>query len=327
MALEDFEPEIWRQVQIAPSESLAQLGYTLQVLFEMTASHLMVIQQEIANGEVARFDFTHTDFYDPIQLPNFVNLDIREHKISDVFDSIGDVAVMDYDFGDDWQIKITLEKILKVDDVNANLPRVIAGAGFGIVEDIGGVGGLSELAEEVDFFDIEHFDVEDLNFRIKHIPRIYRAAYEDYADPTQADIDLIDRAYMETPPNRLPVGEEMVDEMIGVFGFRLRESGLSEKVITRHCDNIETYFSYLAMAGEGYAPQDAEAIADFLGYWFPKKCMWASEDAVKKMAASLNKFFKFIFEIDGISAEEFADIKETIKSAKEEGFEMLDYYR
>jgi uncharacterized short protein YbdD (DUF466 family) len=47
--LNDYKPKIWRRFQIMDDITVARLGYILQVLFEMKASHLMAI--EVPKGE------------------------------------------------------------------------------------------------------------------------------------------------------------------------------------------------------------------------------------------------------------------------------------
>ncbi len=42
--LDDYRPKIWRRFQVTDDITVARLGYILQVLFEMTASHLMAIE-------------------------------------------------------------------------------------------------------------------------------------------------------------------------------------------------------------------------------------------------------------------------------------------
>ena len=120
-----------------------------------------------------------------------------------------------YDFGDDWWVSLTLEKVFEDKEFPAReLPRVLEGAGFGIVEDVGGTSGLAELAKAfkkkkgadyrqfsewlgVDDLDITAFDIDDMNFRMKKIPRIYKQCYEDRVEPTQRSIDLIERKYLK----------------------------------------------------------------------------------------------------------------------------------
>lgn len=93
--------------------------------------------------------------------------------------------IVEYDFGDGWTITVRLEKKIDIPDVTAkDLPRVLKDSGWGIVEDCGGVPGLEELAQaftdkkgeayenlrdwlDVDEFDLEKFDLDEMNFRLK----------------------------------------------------------------------------------------------------------------------------------------------------------------
>lgn len=90
-----------------------------------------------------------------------------------------------YDFGDNWEINVKLEKII-IDKVlsKKGLPRVLKGKGYGIIEDCGGVDGLKSIAEAYseksgeeyenycewlldDDIDLVSFDIEDMNNRLK----------------------------------------------------------------------------------------------------------------------------------------------------------------
>jgi hypothetical protein len=94
------------------------------------------------------------------------------------------------------------------------LPRVLKGAGFGIVEDCGGVYGLDKIAKAfklkrgddykeykewlgITNFNIKAFDIDDMNFRLKKIPLIYKQCYENNFFPNQKSIDLIERKYLK----------------------------------------------------------------------------------------------------------------------------------
>jgi hypothetical protein len=98
---------------------------------------------------------------------------------------------------------------------------VLDGAGFGIVEDVGGTGELDLLMKAfkkkkgadykqfsewlgVDDLDITAFDLDDMNFRLKKIPRIYKQCYEDRLAPTQKSIDLIERKYLKKNTEFVP---------------------------------------------------------------------------------------------------------------------------
>lgn len=118
-----------------------------------------------------------------------------------------------YDFGDSWEVKIVLEKLEKKDLSLALLPRVIEGEGFGINEDVGGTDGLAHVAtilkdpsesqyeNIVNWLDsrtlnLESFDIEDMNFRLKKLIRVYKDSYEFQLPPTEKSIDLLSRAYL-----------------------------------------------------------------------------------------------------------------------------------
>jgi len=117
-----------------------------------------------------------------------------------------------YDLSDNWRISLRLEKVLVYKSLPAReFPRALGGAGFGIVEGVGGVGGLADLAKAFktkkgadykqfsetacDDLDLSAFDLADMNVRLKKIPRIYKQCYEDKIKPTQKSINLIERKY------------------------------------------------------------------------------------------------------------------------------------
>ncbi|MDR2561631.1 MAG: plasmid pRiA4b ORF-3 family protein [Holophagales bacterium] len=232
--LYDFEPVIWRRFQVKSDVTVARLGYIVQILFEMRASHLMAIEVDRSKN-ILRNNPKLKD------IPNLHDISIRYEipsKGQDMFPDLGvhsedatkarlhaavekegDELQLNYDFGDDWWVLMRLEKILLDKDLpdDTELPRVLDGAGFGIVEDVGGTWGLAELAKAfkkkkgadykhfcewvgIKNFDFTAFDVDDMNFRLKKIPRIYKQIYEDKLYPTKKSIDLIERKYLSKKP-------------------------------------------------------------------------------------------------------------------------------
>lgn len=120
--------------------------------------------------------------------------------------------IFEYDFGDGWCVGLTLETCEKVEIHASELPRALEGEGFGIIEDCGGLGGLKEIDKAfrkkkgrqykeykewlgVGDLDISSFDIDDMNFRLKKLPRVYRDFYEYGRAPSQRSIDLIERKY------------------------------------------------------------------------------------------------------------------------------------
>ena len=64
----------------------------------------------------------------------------------------------------------------------------------------------------------------------------------------------------------------------------------------------------------------------FLGYWFIRKAMWASEASIRGNAASLKKFYKFLHEQGMVSEEDLDFLKETIKEEMPEWLATLSRY-
>jgi hypothetical protein len=233
--LDDYKPEIWRRFQVRNDITVARLGYIVQVLFEMTASHLMAIEVPKDENFRAYMAKKHPDipqedepFEDIIwryEIPdddaesfdelnrNVKVADATAAKLRHIISEPGEKLQVNYDFGDDWWVTLILEKEFEDQALSSGeFPRVIEGEGFGIVEDVGGVPGLTDFTKAfkakngaeyenykewfgADDFDMAAFDIDDMNFRLKKIPRIYKQSYEDGFYPTQRSIDLIERKY------------------------------------------------------------------------------------------------------------------------------------
>lgn len=101
-----------------------------------------------------------------------------------------------YDYGDGWEVVLRLEEVFEDSELpGKELPRVLEGQGFGIIEDCGGPAGLEHLREVfqqksspeyqsmrewlgTSEVDLSVFDLQDLNFRLKKLasdfPRLIR---------------------------------------------------------------------------------------------------------------------------------------------------------
>ena len=174
------------------------------------------------DDKIVRIEVQHEDL--TIQYNDFISLfdnDLPENHpdsaeyipMHNIISNPGDRLEFLYDFGDDWCVLLVLEDILEYPDVpGKEFPRVLEGKGYGIVEDCGGIGGLYELAEAFkdpdnpeyedllewlgrSDLDLTAFDVEDMNFRLKKVPRIYGDLYEYDLSPTQASMNILTRKY------------------------------------------------------------------------------------------------------------------------------------
>lgn len=182
--LSDYEPKIWRRFQVPRNITMAKLGYILMTMYEMQASHLFCIELPVYEGLTLRYDLpSEEDDFEPED-------GVRAHDASDAvlgrqFGNPGTKLVMQYDYGDGWEVALTLEEILHDENLpGRELPRVLDGAGFGIIEDCGGPSGLETLAlafkqkcgEDYEMYrewlgrdelNLSVFDKDDMNFRLK----------------------------------------------------------------------------------------------------------------------------------------------------------------
>ena len=232
--LQDYKPKIWRRFQVVGNINLARLGYIVMTMYEMQASHLFCIdwrvKEEIQRamkkrGIVDNRPWNHPEVYHyqiisdeddfrDVEEEDSIR-DATEMTLRRLTHEAGSLLYLQYDYGDGWEVKLELEKFFQDDALpGKELPRVLEGEGYGIIEDCGGVCGLAELAvafrkksgpeyEEFsewlgcDELDLTAFDLEDMNFRLKKVPRIYRDIYELGLEPTKQSIDLLNRRYLE----------------------------------------------------------------------------------------------------------------------------------
>lgn len=220
--LRDYKPKIWRRFQVAGNISLAWLGYIVMTMYEMQASHLFSIDWHAKKeaqrsmkkqGITGKIPWDGPEIYHYQVIPKEGSLwdmegvasvrDAAGTTLGQLISEPGTLLYFLYDFGDGWEVKLKLEKVFQDDALpEEELPRVLKGEGYGIIEDCGGVGGLAELAEafckksgpeyrqfsewlECDELDLTAFDLEGMNFRLKRVPSIYRDIYERGLEPAE----------------------------------------------------------------------------------------------------------------------------------------------
>ena len=116
-------------------------------------------------------------------------------------------------------------------------------------------------------------------------------------------------------------------ELLADFGAWLRKSNLADNTIRKHVYNIDFYINGYLLYEEVIEPQNGiNWVSMFLGYWFIKKAMWASEAAIKSNAASLKKFYTFLHERELVSQENLESLKETIKEQMPDWLATLARY-
>ncbi len=115
-------------------------------------------------------------------------------------------------------------------------------------------------------------------------------------------------------------------------GFRawLEQSGLSEKTVKNHVENIDFFTEYLVYYDDPLKKLDEADSGDvwmFLVNWFPRKALWSSVTSVKSYLASFKKFFQWMGETGRVSPETVADVLTTLKEGRDEFLEAVaEYY-
>jgi len=111
------------------------------------------------------------------------------------------------------------------------------------------------------------------------------------------------------------------------FRAWLEQSGLAEKTVRNHVDNIDFFTDYLVYNEplEKLDEADGSDVWMFLGDWFPRKAMWASESSVKSNMASFKKFFQWMGETGRVSTETVDDVLSTLKEGRDEFIEAAEF--
>ena len=109
------------------------------------------------------------------------------------------------------------------------------------------------------------------------------------------------------------------------FRSWLEQSGLVEKTVKTHVDNINFFTNYLVY----YEPlkkldeADSGDVRMFLADWFPRKAMWASITSVKSNIASFKKFFQWMGETGRVSPDTVVDVLTTLKDGRDHFLEAV----
>lgn len=227
--LKDYEPKIWRRFQVPENITMARLGYILMTMYEMKANHLFCLTVPIRDnvkldetlsgvGSVfqdksRRFEIDNEELFPGEGEKVF---DASAYKMSSILQGCqGEKLTLEYDYGDGWEVEITLESVLEDKELpGRELPRVLAGEGYGIIEDCGGTSGLEQLMAAFrqkngddyenyrkwlgrDELNLAAFDLNDMNLRLKKVPRIYMELYEYGCAPSQRSLDFLERKYLK----------------------------------------------------------------------------------------------------------------------------------
>jgi hypothetical protein len=132
--LEFIEPSIWRRVSVPDNYSLGDLHQVIQITMGWHDCHLH------------SFVVDEVQYTFPSQLPEMDMQDEGTLRLADLIKTKTKHFLYEYDFGDDWRHRITIEKFSPIDSVS-QLPVCLDGARACPPEDCGSVPGYEDLVE------------------------------------------------------------------------------------------------------------------------------------------------------------------------------------
>jgi hypothetical protein len=137
--LEDLTPRIWRRVDVPAAITLSALHDVIQTVMRWEYAHL--------------YEFRVGDRIYGEPLPDMEHIGRRIYKARGVrLNQLIDRGVKDfvyvYDFGDNWQHRVTVEG-LRAGDPGIFYPVLVDGARRAPPEDVGGVPGFMDFLEAI----------------------------------------------------------------------------------------------------------------------------------------------------------------------------------
>jgi hypothetical protein len=105
ITLMDIDPPIWRRIQVANSIKLCCLHTAFQIAMGWTDSHLHQFEKEGKSWGVPEWD----------EFDEFDLIDESKTQLGNVLRSEGESMTYQYDFGDDWEHEVVMEKIQRVE--------------------------------------------------------------------------------------------------------------------------------------------------------------------------------------------------------------------
>jgi len=177
VTLKNISPPVWRTFAVPAGIRLDFLHHVLQTVMGWTDSHL----HQFKSGRQV-FELPHDDDFpffgdDPPPPPR----DERKARLNEILRNPGDRFTYLYDFGDDWEHVVKLEKIKPLDP-ETPLPACLKGKRSCPPEDVGGPWGYARFLEIIvdedhpeheetlewagDDFDPELFDLGEVNRKL-----------------------------------------------------------------------------------------------------------------------------------------------------------------
>jgi hypothetical protein len=133
--LHESDPLVWRSIVVPADYTFYELHMAIQGAFGWENCHLFQFS-ESGFSDNTRYGLPGEDIDDQ------VTVDARKTRMSRILKKEGQTYCYIYDFGDDWEHRLTLEKVVAEDTA---APFCLDGAGACPPEDVGGMHGYQEM--------------------------------------------------------------------------------------------------------------------------------------------------------------------------------------
>lgn len=179
ITIKGSHPPIWRRVIVPEFITFYDLDAIIEEVFGWTHSHLFEFYiPKFGN----RFTGDMLDDFDDFD--DFDDADDIDECI-DPWIEEGDTFLYTYDFGDNWEHDVKVEKVV---EYSHRYPTVLKYKGANMIEDCGGIWGYEEWKDEA-----EPFDMEKVNeiFQSWEIP-IAELSEDEFLDEWEDEFPLLD---------------------------------------------------------------------------------------------------------------------------------------
>ncbi len=168
VTLRGLRPPVWRRFQVADDLTFFELHHVVQQVMGWYGGHLHLF--DLGGFHIADAELLAEGWND--------GADEQKARLKRYIKQPGQKLRYEYDFGDDWEHELLLEKILPA-EADVHYPRCLKGKRACPPEDCGGVWGYADLLAAMvdenhperemyeewleDEFDPEAFDLEAVN--------------------------------------------------------------------------------------------------------------------------------------------------------------------
>lgn len=136
VTLRGIRPPIWRRIQVPSTINLRRLHDVIQETMGWTQSHLYA------------FEIDGEQYGEPSRDDDLPMRSAKSTQLRRIAPEAGGRLLYTYDFGDDWEHLVQVEKVLPPEPGVA-YPRCVAGKRACPPEDVGGIWGYQEFLEAI----------------------------------------------------------------------------------------------------------------------------------------------------------------------------------